>query len=292
MSKNYEKKNNNKNNNKNIPKNKTNNILVNKKKFGPDGYFGSLTKKFFFQYSLIPEENILCDIKINNSIKCFFTTLKTYQKEEVGLKYFEEIKEKIKNDYETENNDKIYLLLYLDIKDDYIKYASKEIIENLKFMTPTENYEYFPESNNKEVKTDEINKKLEKNEKDLIDINEFCILNNIKLILSTNFEECVQCIYQLTTLKINIKSLQNPKDNKIDNDTVIDILCKIEGINKNDAVILLNYYKSIKNICIATENNDLCTELNILPLEHFTEIDEKKKKAIYDVFHFPFKKIK
>ena len=140
------------------------------------------------------------------------------------------------------------------------------------------------------AKSDEIDTKIEKNEKDLIDINEFCILNNIKLIISTNFDECVQCIYQLTTLKINIKSLQNPKDNKINNDTIIDILCKIEGINKNDAVILLNYYKSIKNICIATENNDLCNELNILPLEHFTEIDEKKKKAIYDVFHSPFKK--
>ncbi len=50
MSKNYEKK-------KNIQKSKTktNNILVNKKKFGPDGYFGSLTKKFFFQYSLVHE---------------------------------------------------------------------------------------------------------------------------------------------------------------------------------------------------------------------------------------------
>ena len=287
MSKNYEKK-------KNIQKSKTktNNILVNKKKFGPDGYFGSLTKKFFFQYSLVPEENILCDIKINNSIKCFFTTLKTYQKEEIGSKFYEDIKEKINKDYETENNDKIYLLLYLDIKDDYIKYSTKEIIEKLKYMIPSENIENTLYLENKDIKKEEKNTKLEKNEKDLIDINEFCILNNIKLILSTNFEECVQCIYQLTTLKINIKSLQNPKDSIINNDTVIDILCKIEGINKNDAVILLNYYKSIKNICIATENNDLCTELNLLPLEHFTEIDEKKKKAIYDVFHFPFKKIK
>ena len=72
----------------------------------------------------------------------------------------------------------------------------------------------------------------------------------------------------------------------------IDIICKIESINKNDAVILLNYYKSIKNICIATENNDLCKELNILPLEHFNEIDERKKKALYDVFHFNLKKNK
>ena len=289
MSKNYEKK---KNIQKSKTKTKTNNILVNKKKFGPDGYFGSLTKKFFFQYSLVPEENILCDIKINNSIKCFFTTLKTYQKEEIGSKFYEDIKEKINKDYETENSDKIYLLLYLDIKDDYIKYSTKEIIEKLKYMIPSENIENTLNLENKDIKKEEKNTKLEKNEKDLIDINEFCILNNIKLILSTNFEECVQCIYQLTTLKINIKSLQNPKDSIINNDTVIDILCKIEGINKNDAVILLNYYKSIKNICIATENNDLCTELNLLPLEHFTEIDEKKKKAIYDVFHFPFKKIK
>ena len=91
-------------------------------------------------------------------------------------------------------------------------------------------------------------------------------------------------------MKINIKSLQNPKDNIINNDTVIDILCKIDTINKNDATILLSYYKSIKNICIATENNDLCKELNILPLEHFNEIDERKKKALYDVFHFNLKK--
>ena len=125
--------NNNKNKNIQKTKTKTNNILVNKKKFGPEGYFGSLSKKFFFQYSLVPEESILCDIKINNSIKCFFTTLKTFQKE-ISSKYFEEIKEKINNDYETDNNDKNYLLLYLDIKDDYIKYSSKEIIENLKFQ--------------------------------------------------------------------------------------------------------------------------------------------------------------
>ena len=281
------------NKNKNIQKakTKTNNILVNKKKFGPEGYFGSLSKKFFFQYSLVPEESIFCDIKINNSIKCFFTTLKTYQKE-LNSKYFEEIKEKLNNDYDTENNDKIYLLLYLDIKDDYIKYSTKEIIENLKFITQNQkidNYKELQKNNSKEK--DEIDKKLEKNEKDLIDINEFCILNNIKLIISTNIEECIQCIYQLTTLKINIKSLQNPKDNIINNDTVIDILCKIEGINKTEAMILLNYYKSIKNICIATENNEKCNELNILPLNYFNEIDDKKKKAIYDVFHFPFKKI-
>ena len=189
-------------------------------------------------------------------------------------------------------NDKIYLLFYLDIKDDYIKYSSKEIIENLKFMTQNQNIDNYLELQKDDFKEeDEIDKKLEKNEKDLIDINEFCILNNIKLILSTNIEECIQCIYQLTTLKINIKSLQNPKDNIINNDTVIDILCKIEGINKTDAMILLNYYKSIKNICIATENNEKCNELNILPLNYFTEIDDKKKKAIYDVFHFPFKKI-
>ena len=240
----YENKN---KNNKNIKKAKTNNILINKKKFGPEGYFGSLTKKFFFQYSLVPEENILCDIKINNSIKCFFTTLKTYQKE-IGSKYFEDIKEKIKNDFESEDYDKIYLLLYLDIKDDYIKYSYKELENNLKYTIPNKQFE---NNNNEEMpidKAEEIDKKLEKNEKDLIDINEFCILNNIKLIVSTNFEECVQCIYQLTTLKINIKSLQNPKENKVNNDTIIDVLCKIEGINKTDAVILLNYYKSIKNI--------------------------------------------
>ena len=278
------------NNKKNKNEQKTNNILVNKKKFGPEGYFGNLTKKFFFQYSLVSEESILCDIKINNSIKCFFTTLKTYQKE-INSKYFEEIKQKLINDYSSsQNNNKIYLLLYLDIKDDYIKFSSKEIIENLQFMTQKEkekeNY-----INKNDSQKEDIEKKLEKNEKDIIDINEFCILNNIKLIISTNFEECVQCIYQLTTLKINIKSLQNPKDNIINNDTVIDVLCKIDGINKNDAVILLNYYKSIKNICIATENNELCAELNILPLSHFSEIDDKKKKNIYDVFHFPFKKI-
>ena len=286
MSKNFEN-----NKKKKNPKIQTNNILINKKKFGPEGYFNSLTKKFFFQYSLVPEENILCDFKINNSIKCFFTTLKTFQKEEQGSKYLEEIIDKIQKDYTTENNDKIYLLLYLDTKEDYTKYSNKKILENIQFMVPNisnQEIEQINEVINEDK--DSLNTKLEKNEKDLLDINEFCVLNNIKLILSTNFEECVQCIYQLTTLKINIKSLQNPKDNIINNDTVIDILCKIDTINKNDATVLLNYYKSIKNICIATENNDLCKELNILPLEHFNEIDERKKKALYDVFHFNLKK--
>ena len=286
MSKSFEK-----NKKKNNQKSKVNNILINKKKFGPEGYFNSLTKKFFFQYSLVLEENILCDFKINDSIKCFFTTLKTYQKDDQGLKYLEAIKDTLQKDYTLENNDKIYLLFYLDSKDDYIKYSNKEILDNLKYRIPninTNNIEQKEDINLEELNSNK--EKLEKNEKDLLNINEFCVLNNIKLILSTNFEECVQCIYQLTTLKINIKSLQNPKENIINNDTVIDILCKIESINKNDAVILLNYYKSIKNICIATENNDLCKELNILPLEHFSEIDERKKKALYDVFHFNLKK--
>ena len=283
MSKNYE--NNKKKNNK---KKQVNHILINKKKFGPEGYFNSLVKKFFFEFSLVPEENILCDFKINNSIKCFFTTLKTYQKEYQGSKYFEEIKDKIQKDYTAENNDKIYLLLYLDTKDDYMKYASKEIQHNLKYMVPNINNN--PLEQKDETIEDVNNEKLEKNEKDLLDINEFCVLNNIKLIMGTNFEECAQCIYQLTTLKIIINSLQNPRESIINNDTVIDILCKIESINKNDATALLSYYKSIKNICIATENNDLCKELNILPLELFNEIDDKKKKAIYDVFHFNLKK--
>ena len=286
MSKNFEN-----NKKKKNQKTQINNILINKKKFGPEGYFNSLIKKFFFQYSLVPEDNILCDFKINNSIKCFFTTLKTYQKEEQGSKYLEEIIDKLQKDYTMENNDKIYLLLYLDTKEEYIKYSNKKILENLQYMVPNINNQEIEQINEalKEDK-DSLNTKLEKNEKDLLDINEFCVLNNIKLILSTNFEECVQCIYQLTTLKINIKSLQNPKDNIINNDTVIDILCKIDTINKNDAITLLNYYKSIKNICIATENNDLCKELNILPLEHFNEIDERKKKALYEVFHFSLKK--
>ena len=286
MTKNFEN-----NKKKKNQKTQINNILINKKKFGPEGYFNSLIKKFFFQYSLVPEDNILCDFKINNSIKCFFTTLKTYQKEEQGSKYLEEIIDKLQKDYSTENNDKIYLLLYLDTKEEYIKYSNKKILENLQYMVPNINNQEIEQINEalKEDK-DSLNTKLEKNEKDLLDINEFCVLNNIKLILSTNFEECVQCIYQLTTLKINIKSLQNPKDNIINNDTVIDILCKIDTINKNDAITLLNYYKSIKNICIATENNDLCKELNILPLEHFNEIDERKKKALYEVFHFSLKK--
>ena len=285
MSKNFENR-----KKKNNQKPQINNILINKKKFGPEGYFNSLTKKFFFQYSLVPEENILCDFKINNSIKCFFTTLKTYQKEEQGLKYFEEIKDNLHKDFTTENNEKVYLLIYLDTKDEYIQYSSKEIIENLKYMVPNTNINQTNEQSTIINNLNIINEKLEKNEKDLLDINEFCVLNNIKLILSTNFEECVQCIYQLTTLKINIKSLQNPKDNIINNDTIVDILCKIETINKNDAIALLSYYKTIKNICIASENNDLCKELNILPLEHFSEIDERKKKAIYDVFHYNLKK--
>ena len=286
MTKNFEN-----NKKKKNQKTQINNILINKKKFGPEGYFNSLIKKFFFQYSLVPEDNILCDFKINNSIKCFFTTLKTYQKEEQGSKYLEEIIDKLQKDYSTENNDKIYLLLYLDTKEEYIKYSNKKILENLQYMVPNINNQEIEQIDEalKEDK-DSLNTKLEKNENDLLDINEFCVLNNIKLILSTNFEECVQCIYQLTTLKINIKSLQNPKDNIINNDTVIDILCKIDTINKNDAITLLNYYKSIKNICIATENNDLCKELNILPLEHFNEIDERKKKALYEVFHFSLKK--
>ena len=285
MSKNFENR-----KKKNNQKPQINNILINKKKFGPEGYFNSLTKKFFFQYSLVPEENILCDFKINNSIKCFFTTLKTYQKEEQGLKYFEEIKDNLHKDFTNENNEKVYLLIYLDTKDEYIQYSSKEIIENLKYMVPNTNINQTNEQSTIINNLNIINEKLEKNEKDLLDINEFCVLNNIKLILSTNFEECVQCIYQLTTLKINIKSLQNPKDNIINNDTIVDILCKIETINKNDAIALLSYYKTIKNICIASENNDLCKELNILPLEHFSEIDERKKKAIYDVFHYNLKK--
>jgi hypothetical protein len=273
-------------------KNQINNILINKKKFGPEGYFNSLSKKFFFQYSFVPEESILCDFKINNSIKCFFTTLKTYQKEEQGSKYLEEILDKLQKDYTLDNNEKVYILLYLDAKEDYIKYSSKEIIENLKYMIPNIN-ENKIEGDNKVYNLDKLDKeKIEKNEKDLLEINEFCVLNNIKLIVSTNFEECVQCIYQLTTLKINIKSLQSPKDNIINNETIIDILCKIEYINKNDAMTLLGYYKTIKNICIATENNDLCKELNLLPLEHFNEIDERKKKALYDVFHFNLKKDK
>ena len=277
---------------KNNQKNQVNNILINRKKFGPEGYFNSLSKKFFFQYSLVPEENILCDFKINNSIKCFFTTLKTYQKEEQGSKYLEEIMENLQKDYTITNNEKVYLLLYLDTKEEYIKYASKEILEKLKYIVPNITNEKIKEEN--QINDSELinKKKLDQNEKDLLEINEFCVLNNIKLILSTNFEECVQCVYQLTTLKINIKSLQNPKDNIINNETVVDILCKIDTINKNDAIILLGYYKTIKNICIATENNELCKELNILPLEHFNEIDERKKKALYDVFHFGFKKNK
>ena len=165
-------------------------------------------------------------------------------------------------------------------------------MENLKYMVPNLSENKIEEDNiNNDL--EKINEeKLEKNENDLLEINEFCVLNNIKLIVSTNFEECVQCIYQLTTLKINIKSMQNPKDNIINNETIIDILCKIEYINKNDAMTLLRYYKTINNICIATENNDLCKELNILPLEHFNEIDERKKKAIFDVFHFNLKKDK
>ena len=132
---------------KNNQKNQINNILINRKKFGPEGYYNSLFKKFFFQYSLVPEENILCDFKINNSIKCFFTTLKTYQKEEQGSKYLEEIMENLQKDYTITNNEKVYLLLYLDTKEEYIKYASKEILEKLKYIVPNITNEKIKEEN-------------------------------------------------------------------------------------------------------------------------------------------------
>lgn len=255
-----------KNQKNNSQKSESNNIILNKNKFGEGGYFNSITKIFKFEYSMVPEEKINCDIKINNILNCYFTTIHTFQKHEKT--FLDEIKQKIKMN--EENGSINFLFLYLDFKDDYLNNTIKKIIENISLIK------------GEKIVFDD-NEKLKIIEKSLINLNIFCVLNKIRLICNVTLDEFNRSILTLTTLKKIVNNTKNNRKDELNNDFLIELLCKVDGFNKNDAIALLSYYKSIKNICISLKevaDNDF----KYVMMKDFKGIDDNKKKMLYETF--------
>ena len=165
-----------------------------------------------------------------------------------------------------------YLICFFDIKENNdLKEKEDKILEILN----NEKNNIFIPKKTKENNSESIGKI----EKELININMLCEENNILLLLSFSSKEIGQYIHSLSLIGEENKNYKSKIKNEIQPDDLIETLCCIDTINKNDAQKLFNEYKNINQIF--TNINSKNEEINQL-------IDNKKINAIKEFLNFDF----
>ncbi len=224
-----------------------------------------IVKDFLFNFSY--KNDLKCDFKPKDNIECFFLSLKYH------LIYPQYISNKFKN---LSKNDFLgitrYLICFYDIKENNdLKEKEDKILE---ILNNDKNNIFIPK------KTKENNSEsIGKIEKELININMLCEENNILLLLSFSSKEIGQYIHSLSLIGEENKNYKSKIKNEIQPDDLIETLCCIDKINKNDAKKLFNEYKNINQIF--TNINSKNEEINQL-------IDNKKINAIKEFLNFDF----
>ena len=223
-----------------------------------------IVKDFLFNFSY--KNDLKCDFKPKDNIECFYLSLKYH------LIYPQYISNKFKN---LSKNDFLgitrYLICFFDIKENNdLKEKEDKIYE---ILNNENNNIFIPEKkgNNSES--------ISKIEKELININMICEEYNILLLLSFSSKEIGQYIHSLSLIGEENKKYKSKIKNDNQSDDLIETLCCIDTINKNDAQKLFNEYKSIYQIF--SNINSKNEEINNL-------IDNKKINAIKEFLNFDF----
>ena len=224
-----------------------------------------IVKDFKFNFSY--KNDLKCDFKPKENIECIYLSLKYH------LIYPQYISNKFKN---LSKNDFLgitrYLICFFDIKENNdLKEKEDKISEILK----KENNNFFIPDKTKENKNESIGKI----EQELININILCEEYNILLLLTFSSKEIGQYIHSLSLIGEENKNYKSKIKNENQCDDLIETICCIDTINKNDANKLFNEYKSISNIFSNINSNDE----NIKTL-----IDNKKINAIIEFLYFDF----
>ena len=224
-----------------------------------------IVKDFKFNFSY--KNDLKCDFKPKENIECIYLSLKYH------LIYPQYISNKFKN---LSKNDFLgitrYLICFFDIKENNdLKEKEDKISEILK----KENNNFFIPDKTKENKNESIGKI----EHELININILCEEYNILLLLTFSSKEIGQYIHSLSLIGEENKNYKSKIKNENQCDDLIETICCIDTINKNDANKLFNEYKSISNIFSNINSNDE----NIKTL-----IDNKKINAIIEFLNFDF----
>ena len=223
-----------------------------------------IVKDFLFNFSY--KNDLKCDFKPKDNIECFYLSLKYH------LIYPQYISNKFKN---LSKNDFLgitrYLICFFDIKENNdLKEKEDKIYE---ILNNENNNIFIPE------KKENNSESISKIEKELININMICEEYNILLLLSFSSKEIGQYIHSLSLIGEENKNYKYKIKNDNQSDDLIETLCCIDTINKNDAQKLFNEYKSIYQIF--SNINSKNEEINNL-------IDNKKINAIKEFLNFDF----
>ena len=223
-----------------------------------------IVKDFKFNFSY--KNDLKCDFKPKENIECIYLSLKYH------LIYPQYISNKFKN---LSKNDFLgitrYLICFFDIKENNdLKEKEDKIYE---ILNNENNNIFIPE------KKENNSESISKIEKELININMICEEYNILLLLSFSSKEIGQYIHSLSLIGEENKKYKSKIKNDNQSDDLIETLCCIDTINKNDAQKLFNEYKSIYQIF--SNINSKNEEINNL-------IDNKKINAIKEFLNFDF----
>ena len=216
--------------------------------------------KFAFSY----KKDLKCDFKPKENIECFYLSFKCHL---FNPQYISnKLKNLSKNNYSGITR---YLICFLDV---IVKNDEKEKEDKISEILNNEKTNIFIPNKKKENLNESII------ETELININLLCEENDVLLLLSFSSKEVSQYIHSLSLLgNQNTNYISKNKLTK-PNDDLIETLCCIDTINKNDAKKLFLEYKNIYQILINNGNKE--NEKKIL--------DDQKNKSIKEFLNFEF----
>jgi hypothetical protein len=224
-------------------------------------------KDFFFNYKL--QSKLNCDFQISNKYNCYF----------LSLKYHEAFPTYIEGRISSNKEEGLIKILFC-IYDLPTQENNKSKIYNTNDfnLALCENFEksnniFYNDGGTKQTSNSKI-------EKLLIDLNFICLNLNTLFIICYKGYDLAQYIYSLSLLDKNEGNLDNRLKNVTFEEDLIESICMIDKLNKNDATNLLTSFHNIRSI--STASSQL---ISLIP-----GITDKKKKRIVEFFNYEFKK--
>lgn len=245
-----------------------------------------ILKDFFFAYNT--DAQLLSDFAVSNKYFCFFLSLKYH---EAFPAYIDEKLTKCNQNVKIQSNSGIlkYLFCLVDIADqdqtDKLISLKQDKLFNLNLeITLSENSsDLFSDLNSYKKSEINVNQSFpniqeSKLEKLMTDLNFICMNHNTMLVLCYSGYDLAQYIYSLSQME-NTSYIEE-KINSINiEENILEALCMIEKINKNDATSLLSNFQDIRSIC--NSNSQI---LSLVP-----GMNQKKIKSVEEFFNFNFK---
>jgi hypothetical protein len=242
-----------------------------------------ILKDFFFAYNTDP--NLPSDFAVSNKYFCFFLSLKYH---EAFPAYIDDKLSKFDQNAKIQSNTTgilKYLFCIVDIVDqdqsDKLISLKEDKLFNLNLeMTLSENSSDLFSDLNCQKNNDPCPFVQEsKLEKLMTDLNFICMNNNTMLVLCYSGFDLAQYIYSLSQME-NTSYIEERINSINIEENILEALCMIDKINKNDATSLLNNFQDIRSIC-----NSSAQILSLVP-----GMNHKKIKSIEEFFNFNFKK--